>query len=217
MPRTDRLRLAQVEANTYNPNRMDREKRKALRNMIAKYGFLQPMLVRPVKQEFPGDPEAQYVLVDGEQRFDTLRDMGTSEADFVILDEETSEADAQLLTLVMNELRGKHIPLKHAEILVDLSQEIGRDALLAAGFTDGDLDKANELAGPIVDDPEPEPLDEPKDFKVRLTPDQMETVKRAVAAAKVIAQSDRDDVALVALASEFLATYPEADPVTNGG
>lgn len=212
MPRTDRLRLSQVEPNTYNPNRMKPDQRKALRKMIAKFGFLQPMLVRPVKQEFPGDPDAQYVIVDGEHRYDALKEGGQTEAAFVILDEETSDTDAQLLTLIMNNLRGQAIPIKQAEILVDLNQEIGKDALIEAGFTEGDLEKAQELAGPVVDDPEPSQLDEPKDLKVRLFPDQWETVQRAMAAAKSVAETDRDDVALVALAAEFLATYPDHDP-----
>lgn len=212
MPRTDRLRLDQVQPNTYNPNRMKPDQRKALRKMIAKFGFLQPMLVRPVKQEFPGDPEAQYVIVDGEHRYDALKESGQTDAEFVIMDAETSDTDAQLLTLIMNQLRGKPIPIKQAEILVDLEMEIGRDALIEAGFSEGELEKAQELAGPVVDDPEPSPLDEPQDFKVRLLPDDMAVLKRAIEAAKSVAQSDRDDVALVALASEFLATYPDHDP-----
>lgn len=218
MPRTDRLSLSQVEPNKYNPNKMKPNQRKALQRVIAKFGFLQPMLVRPVQQEYPGDPEARYVIVDGEHRYDALKERGEAEADFVILDDETSDSDAKLLTLIMNSLRGKPIPLKQAELLVDLEAEIGRDELVAAGFETGELDKAQELAGPVPDDEDqPQTIDEPRTFEVSLMPDQFETVMRAVETAKSVAMTDRDDVALTALAQEFLATYPDHDPETGKG
>lgn len=217
MPRTDRLRPSQIEPNDYNPNHMKPDQRKALARMMRQYGYLQPILVRPLSQEFPGDPDARYEIVDGEHRFDALKESGAAEIEAVILDAEIEAADAKLLTLTMNALKGKPIPLKQAEVILDVQRELGKETLIEAGFTEGDLEKAHELAGPVGELSEPEPLEEPQDFKVRLTPDQMETLKRALGAAKVVAQSDRDDVAITALAAEFLATYPEADPATNGG
>lgn len=206
--RIDEIRVSAIEPNPWNPNRMDDDRKKALVKRIRKHGILQPLLVRPLAQEFPGDPDATYQILDGEHRYDALRAAGVTHTEAVIV-EDVEDDDAKLHTLAMNQIRGRPIPMALAALIVDLEASVGRQALEDAGFTEPDFEKAHELAGPIPDDDQtPEALDDPKRFEVTFTPEAWAVFSRAMQAAKNAAATDDDATALLAMAQEFIATYP---------
>lgn len=113
--------LDDIEPTPENPNVMTDDQYAALRAEIARRGFVQPLLVRPVEGEKP------YRLVDGEHRWSILGELGAESAPCVV--EENSETDAKLRTLTMNRLRGRFVPVRLAKLLVSLSQTIPADEL----------------------------------------------------------------------------------------
>jgi ParB-like chromosome segregation protein Spo0J len=200
--RIETIPVGRIQPNTYNPNHMKPEERKALSAMFERIGYVQPILVREIE---PG----LFEIIDGEHRYDELKARGIEQAEVVIVD--TDPETAKLATLAMNQIKGRPIPILLAKVMLDLERDLGTDALKAAGFGDKDIKKAHELAGPPGDPlaAKPEKLEEPRSFSVTLVPEAYETVMAAIARAKEIGETDSDAVALLTLAQEFLSTYPE--------
>ena len=99
--------------NTWNPNRMDDWLLGKLREHIAKFGFVDPILVRPI-------PNTQnYEIIDGEHRWKVAKEMGLKEVPVVVI-EGISEKEAKLMTVAVNELKGKSDPTAVLDIVLDL-------------------------------------------------------------------------------------------------
>jgi ParB-like chromosome segregation protein Spo0J len=199
--RIDTVPLTRIRPNDWNPNHMKPEMRRALSAMYDQIGYVQPILVR---ESSPGE----YEIIDGEHRYDELRSRGAEEAEVVIADVDAYVA--RQATLAMNQIHGRAVPILLAKVMLDVERELGTEGLKAAGFADKDIKKAHELADPAVGKlADPEKLAEPRRFEVTLAPGQYDEVMQAIARAKVVAETDSDAAALVALAQEFLSTYPE--------
>lgn len=57
------LPIAHIKPNDYNPNTIDAVKFDTLKNLIEKFGFLQPILVEPANEE------GAHIIIDGKHRW----------------------------------------------------------------------------------------------------------------------------------------------------
>jgi ParB/RepB/Spo0J family partition protein len=106
---TDRL-----VANGWNPNEMDDDQYRKARESIRKFGFIDPITVR-------ADRDGLYQIIDGEHRWKAAKDEGLEEVWIVIID--ADDADAEQLTFILNELRGRPNPQKLAALVRDLASK----------------------------------------------------------------------------------------------
>jgi hypothetical protein len=110
----ERCPVDRLVPNTWNPNRMDDWLLAKLREHIARFGFVDPILVRPI-------PNTQnYEIIDGEHRWKAAKEMGLKEIPVIVI-EGISEKEAKLMTLAANELKGKSDPTAVFDIVLDLT------------------------------------------------------------------------------------------------
>jgi len=116
---------------------------------IEEFGFVDPLTLRPMG--------SRYQIVDGEHRLNAGTESGMTEFPAFIVSG-LSDAQAKKLTLVMNELRGQARPDLLQELLRDLDDDLGIDALkVALPYPDEVL--AGFLGAEL---PPLQPLDQPK-------------------------------------------------------
>ena len=102
------VKLDQLIANQYNPNRMPDVEMNLLKDCILKYGFLFPILTSFDKKL------GKYRIIDGYHRYEVLKRLGCEEA--AILDLDLGYHDAVQLTVLMNRIKGLH----QVELMSDL-------------------------------------------------------------------------------------------------
>lgn len=95
-------------ANEYNPNRMPDTEMSLLKECIAKYGFLFPIITTWDEEK------GKYRIIDGYHRYETLRRLGSTEAS--IIDLKIKYHEAVQLTVLMNRIKGLH----QVELMSDL-------------------------------------------------------------------------------------------------
>ena len=110
----------EIAPDPSNPNTMPEHLLRALADEIRLRGFVQPLLVREVADDPDG---VRYRIVDGEQRWRVLGQLGAETVPCVV--EALGEDDARVRLLTMNRLRGRFVPLRLAHLLADLSQAVG--------------------------------------------------------------------------------------------
>lgn len=161
-----------------NPNVVDEAQFSALVHSIRHNGFLQPIAVRPIEQM--GGPA--YEVIDGHHRWRAAQEVGLIEVPALVVEASTSESAVYMLSL--NRLRGELNLAAVASILKDLSDD-GFPDLTLSGFNGGEIqslldtvvtevdgiDGIGEDAGVSV---EPEQIDNPKRFAIRLVFDKPE-------------------------------------------
>lgn len=113
----------QFEPNDWNPNQMNAATYAQLTHDIKQFGFIDPLTVRPHPH---GPPPWQ--IIDGENRWRVARDLGI---DCSYMDVgPVPDADAQKLTIILNELRGQYDPRKMGVLLEVLLAGEGPEQLL---------------------------------------------------------------------------------------
>lgn len=111
------VEIDRVRPNEYNPNEMASELFESLANAIRAEGKMnQPLLVRE-------DPETEgdYIIVDGENRWQAGKLAGLKHIGVVVVDYDDNLAKVR--TLSFNNLKGQNVPIKLARMLVDLQKE----------------------------------------------------------------------------------------------
>lgn len=106
--------LAKLEPHPANANLMSDDLRKKLAANIRRSGKYPPLIVRPI-----GD--GQFQLLDGEQRWHVLRDLGETHAWCVTW--KCSNEDALLLLATLNRLEGQDVPGRRAALVAELSAQ----------------------------------------------------------------------------------------------
>lgn len=112
-----------------NPNRMSTHELSALVALIKAEGFLQPILVTPVKGK-----KGMYSIIDGHHRYWACEEAGKEEIDVVV--KPASGPLAASLGIGMNHIRG--------ELDLSASGRILQDAILKASWS---IDQAALLSG----------------------------------------------------------------------
>jgi len=202
-----RVPLERLHPHPKNPNHMPPEERAKLgRNIVEQGGWAPPLVVRPQ----PGVP-ADYEILDGEQRWAVLGELGYPDAPCVVWDCDDVTAARALLTL--NRLRGEDIPARRAALIADLTafmpkadlafllpEDAGEiDALLALLDLDtdrllADLTAASERVGQGL-----------RSISFAVTPEQEQIVERAIALAmEPLSGKHRRGQALTVLAQRFI-------------
>lgn len=130
---------SQLLPNPWNPNKTSKRQQEAIAESLNLYGQVLEILVRPSKQQ-PG----KYEILDGEHRYQELND-----SIFVNVIHDLSDGDAKKLTIVLNETRGQADKLELSQLLAEIEEELGDDAIAALPY---DLDEYEELLKLAQDD-----------------------------------------------------------------
>lgn len=136
-PTRQRIELAALVPNAWNPNAQRPRNYEALRESVRDHGDIDPILCRP----HPDQPEC-YQIIDGEHRWRALRDEGFHDALCDIVECDTPQA--KKLTIILNETRGEADRLELAELLVELEADFGAGLRSGLPFSDDEL--ADQLA-----------------------------------------------------------------------
>jgi hypothetical protein len=104
------VKMEDLVANDYNPNRMPTTEMKLLEMCIRKFGFLFPLIVCP--------DQGKYRIVDGYHRYEVLKRMAVKVVSAVVLDIPYHEAVQ--LTVLMNRIKGMHQVEGMADLIVKL-------------------------------------------------------------------------------------------------
>lgn len=96
---TRRIRVADIDPNPWNPNRMSKENIEKLKRAVQDkgLGILGSLVVRPKGKRFE--------VVDGEHRWNIYKELGLQEVDAIVAD--LDDDHAKIAGLVLNELRGQ--------------------------------------------------------------------------------------------------------------
>lgn len=109
------VEIDKVRPNRWNPNVMDKVTFGKQKKSIEEMGFLGSILVRD------HEIEGYYEILDGEHRWKALKEAGATEVPVETVGK-ISDQDAQLLTILINNLRGKDDVFKRAKILEALNE-----------------------------------------------------------------------------------------------
>jgi ParB-like chromosome segregation protein Spo0J len=139
-----------VHANPWNPNRQDERERRATRESIITYGFIDPVIVR----RHP-DQDGHYQVIDGEHRWLSAIDLGLQTIPLDVL-EPCPDVVAKKLTIVLNETRGKADPQLLGALLAELAPELGDELALALPFSQVDIDGLLAQVGASMAQVEPQ-------------------------------------------------------------
>lgn len=167
-----------------NPNQMSPDDFARLVEAIRKFGFLQPVLVRAVGNDFE--------LVDGVHRVRAAREAGLTEVPCVLADSVTA-GEARALQIGMNKLRGE---LNLADVAASIASLVEEgwttDELTVTGYSEEEIaelikvattDDEDALAGASATAPE-EPVEQPpKPYVLELefaTRAELQRVKRVL-------------------------------------
>lgn len=166
------VKVADIRPNEWNPNvfeidAFDKLAKGVLRTW-EKSGTIPPVILRSSPDE-----TTKYQIVDGEHRWRVFRDSGIESIPALVL-ENIDDADAKVLTITLNYLRGSPDPEAYGEVLKeiiedgigieDLAELIPEDEvgiLESLSLVDGGIDLESVLAF-IEEDTEPYPDTESK-------------------------------------------------------
>lgn len=144
-----------------NPNHIDTLKFEELKNIITKYGFLQPITVREHEED------GFYQIIDGFHRWKASVELGMDSIPCVLSGLELDDIDSRALQIGMNKLRGEMDMSEVATIFTEMIDSgWTQEELSITGFDPEDisfmLDSMSREAEDIMSvAPEPDP--EPKE------------------------------------------------------
>jgi len=127
IPMSERVKLADLQFDGCNPNRLSREGMERLKASIRKWGDIVPIVTNK-----------DLLVADGEQRATAMKELGMTECSVIRLPVE--DVDRRLLRQVLNKLRGEHLKELDAEefkIIVDAGAE--EDLKFLLGLSDEKL------------------------------------------------------------------------------
>jgi ParB-like chromosome segregation protein Spo0J len=127
IPMSERVKLADLQFDGCNPNRLSREGMERLKSSIRKWGDIVPIVMN-----------RDLLVADGEQRALAMKELGMTECSVIRLPVE--DVDRRLLRQVLNKLRGEHVKELDTEefrIIVDAGAE--EDLKYLLGLSDEKL------------------------------------------------------------------------------
>lgn len=162
-----------------NPNHLSDRRMAALKRDIEQGSFFRPVVVRP--REGGG-----YTITDGEHRWRILRELDEAKIPCVI--DDAGEVEGRIRNLTLNMLHGKPDPIREANLLVEITNGIGEDALLEAiGMDEAEYvdvvalqDASVDLDAAMAKALEREDADAPEVLRWKLGPRQAQQVERAL-------------------------------------
>lgn len=113
--------LSRIFENTYNYNVQDDDMFAKQKNSLEKFDFVQPIVVREI-------PEG-YEIINGAHRYRAAQELGMSTIAIWNLGV-VSDAYAQQLTIVLNELKGRPNVDSLASLIKNLDDALGREEIV---------------------------------------------------------------------------------------
>lgn len=125
-----RYELAWIRPNTWNPNKQDEFMFAHQLEVMRQAGQVAPIIVREVGPDMAEGlgrlPEEHYQIVDGEHRWRAAGDLGWSEISVNNLGV-VPDSVAQMITVIMNHVRGDSDPLELGRLFKTLRDEAAGD------------------------------------------------------------------------------------------
>lgn len=106
------VKMSELYANNYSPNRMPKTEMVLLKECILKYGFLFPIIVTW------NEEKKKYLIIDGYHRYEALKTIHAKEVSVIIMD--VPYHDAVQLTVLMNRIKGMHQVELMSDLVVNL-------------------------------------------------------------------------------------------------
>ena len=104
-------KIENIKLDAFNPNEMSKIQMEGLKEVMNKFGFLEPIIVNK-----------DNMVIDGEHRFNVLKEMGEKEIPVIRLN--VNELDRKIIRQTMNKLRGRHNPRDDIEDLLEISKQV---------------------------------------------------------------------------------------------
>lgn len=119
-----------LDANSWNPNVQTDRVMQAARESIQTFGMIDPVLVR-VKGH-------RWEIIDGEHRWRVCQERGDETVPAIVV--KAGDAEARKLTIILNDIKGRHDPDLLGALLTDLRLELDPDEFaLALPYDDDEL------------------------------------------------------------------------------
>jgi len=128
-----------IEPNPWNPNKTTERQQQAISESLDKYGQIIELLVRPHPTK-----EGKYQVIDGEHRLTSLSDK--NQEVYVNVIHELPDAEAKKLTIILNETRGEADKIELAELLSEISKDLGDETILGLPYNPNELDELIKLS-----------------------------------------------------------------------
>ena len=96
IPKAEMVKVAALKTDKQNPNVMTKSQKEALAKNIKKYGFIIPIITNK-----------EYVIADGQQRFEVARDL-LKIPEVPVIRIPLKDIDRRILRQVLNKLKGEH-------------------------------------------------------------------------------------------------------------
>ena len=109
-----------IKPNEWNPNEMTDNTFNHLKKEYERVGYLQPVLVRPIKKG--------YEIIDGYHRWAAAKDLNHDKVACIVV--EMDDETAKITTLNMNAIKGENNPIKYAKLIADLKNNIELEQLI---------------------------------------------------------------------------------------
>lgn len=130
------LDICKINLNNWNPNFVNGHINSAIKDDINQNGFIDPIVVQKHNKKLKKD----YVIINGEHRFNIMKNRGAKEISAIVLDVDDKKAKA--LTIRLNREHGEFFPDKMKLLLKDLSPKMDFSELKGLTFLDQDEIKA---------------------------------------------------------------------------
>jgi hypothetical protein len=133
------VHIDRLEANPWNPNRMDDITFQKELASLRKFGYVNPIIVRQLGE--------RWQIIDGEHRKKALKRLDVEGEIPVTVIDKLDDSEAKQLTIVLNETRGKADPKRMGDLLLDLlGSESKSDLLDVLPYSPPVFDKLAGLA-----------------------------------------------------------------------
>ena len=116
------IRLSDLREAPWNPNVMDPDMTKHLKEAIKQFGLVENLVVRPIEDE-------TYQVLSGNQRLKAINDLGYEKAPCVVV--ELDDARAMLLAQALNQIQGEDDPGLRAELMRNVLSDLTEEDVLA--------------------------------------------------------------------------------------
>jgi ParB-like nuclease family protein len=184
LDRIKKVGIDEVRPNSWNPKEKQHQKVKDIEKSIKMHGFKQPIQTRS---------NDGYEIIDGEQRWTAMKNLGATHI-YIYDNGEVSDEDAQNETLWW-QVQVPFEPIGLTRLVVDLEAKG-----MELPYTAKEIQKMKEG---LMKDPNSEEEDKTR-LNIKLSPDQYEVVKEALETVK--AENECQDArALELICADYLS------------
>ena len=144
------INIEQIVPNQINPNKMQKGMFSKLKSSILKFGLLNPIIVRQVKEG--------YEIIDGEQRWTACKELGYQTIKASVIEATDEEVGHLILATT---IKGQHNNASAAEIIEKLVEENDPETLKACNLDKNKIqrrlkyhgsDKIRKVTGKVSSD-----------------------------------------------------------------